>query len=165
MHYHSCFTIILVKNPCTGPNPCQNGGACLWDPWKDHRYSCICVGNFGGQNCEIGKSFVILPPIYMYISYRLEWVVFYSHLICLWIENAINGGWSEWQAEGSCEGECEKGIQKYTRTCDNPTPNANGLPCPDVNVKSEECVIATPCPGRPWWPSLLNLTKIDWSWY
>ena len=40
------------KDPCEGePNPCQNDGICIRE---GEAYSCECIGNYSGDNCEDG---------------------------------------------------------------------------------------------------------------
>ena len=41
-------------NFCQRKSPCQNGGSCLMQGFG--QYSCLCIDNFGGQNCTISES-------------------------------------------------------------------------------------------------------------
>ena len=40
-------------NFCQRESPCQNGGSCLMQGFG--QYSCLCIDNFGGQNCTISE--------------------------------------------------------------------------------------------------------------
>ena len=49
-----------------------------------------------------------------------------------------HGNWSEWSPWSACLPSCGKGLQYRTRTCSNPVPMFNGLPCQGIN--REVCI-------------------------
>lgn len=72
----------------------------------------------------------------------------------------VDGGWSEWSAWGACDTECPAGASGFfpgqqlrQRTCTNPTPSANGVPCSGATQQNracntEKCVLPPlACPG------------------
>ena len=52
--------------------------------------------------------------------------------------SVVDGGWSSW-IEGSCSKSCGGGIRIDTRTCDNPTPDCEGLSCEGSSTHEEQC--------------------------
>ena len=53
----------------------------------------------------------------------------------------LDGHWSDWSEYSTCEG-CDEygtgGYKTHTRTCDNPAPAFDGLPCRGCGEESEE---------------------------
>ena len=63
---------------------------------------------------------------------------------------AVDGGWSNYTAVGSCSKTCGKGgMVKMTRTCDNPRQFCGGQDCMGTMMKMEDCDLPDcPTPGR-----------------
>ena len=74
-------------------------------------------------------------------------MLLYHSNVCWNLPLAIDGGWSEWVAEGSCSTTCGNGKQKYVRKCNNPTPEAGGKECEGKDTKEETCQLIG-CPGN-----------------
>jgi hypothetical protein len=50
-----------------------------------------------------------------------------------------NGGWSNWTMNSTCSVTCGGGIQLYTRSCTNPSPNEIGTSCVGESYYEEVC--------------------------
>ncbi|GFR84427.1 netrin receptor UNC5C [Elysia marginata] len=50
-----------------------------------------------------------------------------------------NGGWSAWSEWSECSATCGKGKQKRHRTCSDPAPYNNGLPCDGDQQQAVTC--------------------------
>ena len=68
--------------------------------------------------------------------------------LCYQLHNCsvVDGGWSSW-IEGSCSKPCGGGIRIDTRTCDNPTPDCEGLHCTGSSTREKACNEFC-CPGK-----------------
>ncbi len=86
---------------------------------------------FGGLNCDI------LGPTSETISCVMP----------------VNGGWSDWITNG-CDPVTGKVVSK--RTCTNPAPAGDGLPCVGDDTKTEDCALTTNPTSR--WYTVGNIT-------
>ena len=63
----------------------------------------------------------------------------------------VNGGWSPWSISAPCDVTCGSGIERYNRSCTDPSPEHGGLDCqPDIDLNEEEKVVTcdlSACPG------------------
>ena len=50
-----------------------------------------------------------------------------------------NGGWSNWTMNSTCSVTCGGGIQLYTRSCTNPSPNEIGASCVGESYYEKAC--------------------------
>lgn len=50
----------------------------------------------------------------------------------------VDGGWTVWTLWQGCTDDC-KGIRVRIRTCSNPLPTSNGLPCVGDGLETENC--------------------------
>jgi hypothetical protein len=50
-----------------------------------------------------------------------------------------NGGWLNWFRNSTCSVTCGRGIQLYTRSCTNPSPNEIGASCVGESYYEEVC--------------------------
>jgi hypothetical protein len=50
-----------------------------------------------------------------------------------------NGGWSNSTRNSTCSARCGEGIQLYTRSCTNPSPNEIGESCVGESYYEEVC--------------------------
>lgn len=56
-----------------------------------------------------------------------------------------DGAWSQWGPWETCKGPCgRQGVQIRQRTCTNPSPLQNGLPCVGDSLQQRVCVV----PGK-----------------
>ncbi|XP_032527532.2 uncharacterized protein LOC116777875 [Danaus plexippus] len=54
----------------------------------------------------------------------------------------IDGGWSPWAPWSKCYGACDSvGHRKRLRTCNNPTPSKDGMPCRGFDEQLESCYL------------------------
>ena len=60
--------------------------------------------------------------------------------------DTVNGGWSSWRL-GPCSKTCGRGIQNYTRVCDNPKPSCGGKECKGPSSHFIKCNEFC-CPGK-----------------
>ncbi|XP_069119936.1 uncharacterized protein [Argopecten irradians] len=58
---------------------------------------------------------------------------------CTNVECPINGGWSTWSDFGPCSVTCGPGHRTKTRTCNNPTPQYEGLDCHGDDLDEKAC--------------------------
>ncbi|XP_067022317.1 A disintegrin and metalloproteinase with thrombospondin motifs adt-1-like isoform X6 [Acropora muricata] len=70
----------------------------------------------------------------------------------------VDGRWSLWKPWGPCSLTCAGGVQRRTRTCNNPPPKYGGKNCEGNALQTQSCNRA-PCPvdgnwaeWRPWRP-------------
>ncbi|XP_021367259.1 uncharacterized protein LOC110459366 isoform X2 [Mizuhopecten yessoensis] len=52
---------------------------------------------------------------------------------------AVDGGWSQWSYYGGCSATCGEGVQKWIRSCNNPTPLNGGFICAGSNISRGIC--------------------------
>lgn len=71
----------------------------------------------------------------------------------------VNGTWSSWQTWSSCSSTCSGGHKKRTRTCNNPTPSCNGLPCSGSNEETGPCNQDISCCITTPWSEWTDCTK------
>jgi len=55
---HSLIDVFLLGDACI-PNPCQNGGSCIFDE-PSGSFRCYCPPGYTGRSCDIGKFFYTL---------------------------------------------------------------------------------------------------------
>ena len=60
--------------------------------------------------------------------------------------SVVDGGWSEWKP-GPCSKTCGRGIQNYTRVCNNPKPSCGGVECTGASSYTTLCNNSC-CPGK-----------------
>src|SRR5690348_10060936 len=53
------------------------------------------------------------------------------------VDAPVNGGWTVWANEGTCDA----GLQKQTRTCTNPAPANGGTQCTGISTQTVPCLI------------------------
>ncbi|XP_053396768.1 ADAMTS-like protein 1 isoform X6 [Mercenaria mercenaria] len=58
----------------------------------------------------------------------------------------VDGGYTDWSAWTACTKTCGGGSRGRSRTCTNPTPQNDGLPCNGSSSQTEDCNTNT-CPG------------------
>ncbi|GFO23596.1 netrin receptor unc5c [Plakobranchus ocellatus] len=58
----------------------------------------------------------------------------------------VNGGWTKWRPSSECSVSCGDGLQLWSRTCTEPAPYNDGLPC--EGGKTEQRVCTRFCNGR-----------------
>ena len=51
----------------------------------------------------------------------------------------VDGGWSDWQDDGTCSATCGVGKLNQIRTCTNPPPSHGGLECNGNNTRTTDC--------------------------
>jgi hypothetical protein len=73
----------------------------------------------------------------MFIVYKNRIQIKFSYLILSCIVG--NGGWSHWTRNSTCTVNCGGGIQLYTRSCTNPSPNEIGTSCVGESYYEEVC--------------------------
>ena len=59
----------------------------------------------------------------------------------------VNGGWTEWTVY-PCTSTCGRGVVVKNRTCTNPIPRYNGLPCKGNDSHVTNCSNLPKCPSR-----------------
>ena len=67
------------------------------------------------------------------------------------VECPIDGGWGEWSVLGTCSETCGTGSQTYTRQCDDPVPQNNGLDCQGEGTDERPCYTGVICPINGQW--------------
>ena len=65
----------------------------------------------------------------------------------MFVEDSINGQWSEWEQWSSCSVTCNGGIQQRVRHCNDPAPQNGGSDCVGESSESLPCE-ESECPGR-----------------
>ena len=50
--FHDYYLFLTAPDPCD-PNPCQNNGTCTAVPDVIGQFTCTCLIDFTGDNCEI----------------------------------------------------------------------------------------------------------------
>ena len=57
-----------------------------------------------------------------------------------------DGVWGNWGSWSTCSLTCGSGSYTRTRTCNNPSQEGNGAPCPGTSSETETCNdITCPC--------------------
>jgi hypothetical protein len=59
----------------------------------------------------------------------------------------VNGKWSSWREWSRCSSSCDSGVRQRKRTCDNPKPSDDGLPCYGRDTDYIACVMPNVCEG------------------
>ena len=65
----------------------------------------------------------------------------------LFVEDSVNGQWSEWDPWSSCSATCDGGTQHRVRHCNDPAPQNGGSDCVGESSESRPCG-ESECPGR-----------------
>ena len=140
----SCEGIPLEKDACNTGIPCPiAGGWSLWIVLEPCNVKCGAgLGKrtrecnnpppqFGGPDC-IGPNTEIFDCD--------------TGIPC-----PINGEWSLWGIWTKCSVGCGEGIVHRKRSCANPPPQYNGLPCVGPEVEKRPCDSGIPCPVDGHW--------------
>ncbi|XP_067022316.1 A disintegrin and metalloproteinase with thrombospondin motifs adt-1-like isoform X5 [Acropora muricata] len=144
---------------CTGPNiesrscnqnPCPvNGNWTLWGLWN--KCSKTCGGGTQGRS----RTCTNPPPAHG--GAQCTGPSSESRL-CNQNPCPVDGRWSLWKPWGPCSLTCAGGVQRRTRTCNNPPPKYGGKNCEGNALQTQSCNRA-PCPvdgnwaeWRPWRP-------------
>lgn len=73
----------------------------------------------------------------------------------------IDGGWSDWKLLSACDASCGlKGVEVYSRDCNNPSPNYGGKDCIGSITKTVECD-GPPCPIDGGWSDWKLTSECD----
>ena len=59
----------------------------------------------------------------------------------------VNGEWSSWREWSRCSSSCDSGVRQRKRTCDDPKPSDDGLPCYGRHTDYIACVMPNVCEG------------------
>ena len=51
----------------------------------------------------------------------------------------MNGNWASWFEWTKCTNSCGGGTQERSRTCTNPAPSENGIPCQGEDTETQRC--------------------------
>jgi len=65
----------------------------------------------------------------------------------------VNGNWGRWSAFTSCSASCDWGIQRRSRSCNDPPPANNGKACPGSSSETKRCNVKKCenfCPADGW---------------
>ncbi|XP_067947464.1 uncharacterized protein [Watersipora subatra] len=83
-------------------------------------------GEYGaGVACKGDDCGLFSESLSCYTYYTEYFFCQYNTVVAI-----VDGGWSVWSSWAACSGTCSgSNIYKRTRTCSNPTPVMNGLPC------------------------------------
>jgi hypothetical protein len=86
--------------------------------------------------------FLLFLHVYSYVGFKSSpELVFFGFFLTLNKAYCIvgNGGWSNWTRNSTCSVTCGRGIQLYTRSCTNPSPNVIGAFCVGESYYVEVC--------------------------
>ncbi len=59
----------------------------------------------------------------------------------------MNGEWSSWHDWSRCSSSCGSGVRERKRTCTNPEPGVDGLPCYGKDTEQIVCLMPDDCTG------------------
>jgi hypothetical protein len=79
---------------------------------------------FGLHIAHIAQALLLLL-LYFYISIA----ILLLFLLLLFSDWPVNGNWAEWGEWSKCAKSCGGSVVTRKRTCTNPAPLRNGLPC------------------------------------
>ncbi|KAL3870896.1 hypothetical protein ACJMK2_038927, partial [Sinanodonta woodiana] len=164
---HICTNISLAKTICKrycGLCNLMDGGWSSWSTWSMCSASCglglesrtrTCSNPYpsnGGDHCpgnatQQSSCFLRSCPG--------EWTDLDAALFL----HANHGGWSGWQAWGSCSSRCGVGLMKRYRQCNNPPPSLYGHYCIGDPYEYELCN-GTICGG---YTTALDGAWSDWT--
>ena len=66
-----------------------------------------------------------------------SFIVIYS---CSFCTAKIDGHWGNWSPYGPCSEQCNEGVRKRERTCNDPPAENGGKRCPGLYMESILCV-------------------------
>ncbi|VDH95487.1 Hypothetical predicted protein [Mytilus galloprovincialis] len=127
---------------CNNPVPSSNGAYCNGKSFKVLNCSitrCTVNGNWGSwsdwtvcsSSCDSGhqtRSRLCNNPVPSSSGSYCNGKSF-GVLNCSIARCAVDGSWGEWSKWSDCNATCNGGVQKRTRTCNNPYPSAGGSAC------------------------------------
>lgn len=127
---------VIVPSQCSSVNECDN------DPCNGHRclqkingYACQCSNGFHGTHCELEPDYCKQEPCENGASCNITEDGKYTCLCTNGFKGIrcemqiVNGGWSLWGQFSECSVTCNGGTTFRTRTCNNPTPDPEGITC------------------------------------
>ncbi|XP_045206201.2 sushi, von Willebrand factor type A, EGF and pentraxin domain-containing protein 1-like [Mercenaria mercenaria] len=150
----------------TEPSSCTAIDYCADEPCGSHMctptlsgFFCTCTGGFKGPICEIAPDNCNQNEC----QYGATCVSSSKNYTCIcppgfrghFCQNLPkNGGWSSWSSWGVCDVNCDGGVKKRTRACDNPTPGQYGTQCvgdmsEELECNLEPCNATNPCLVNP----------------
>jgi hypothetical protein len=135
------FTKIHIMGDVRGIEPMVNGGWSYWSPQNDCDQACGSGKETWLRTCDnpvpSGGGYDCVGP-----SSKTE--------DCNLGPCAVDGGWTEWTANGDCNEDCGDGEQIFSRSCTNPLPEFGGAYCDGLNEKTESCNLGE-CPIHGGW--------------
>ena len=63
----------------------------------------------------------------------------------------MDGKWSVWSSWSVCSTPCGEGLRERFRTCTDPPPDDDGLPCKGKSLENVTCNKDVVCPGNHHW--------------
>ncbi|XP_076081403.1 coadhesin-like [Mytilus galloprovincialis] len=127
---------------CNNPVPSPNGAYCNGKSFEVLNCSiamCTVNGNWGSwsdwtvcsSSCDSGhqtRSRLCNNPVPSSSGFYCNGKSF-GVLNCSIARCAVDGSWGGWSKWSDCNATCDGGVQKRTRTCNNPYPSAGGSAC------------------------------------
>lgn len=144
----ACFLLLLSSAPASGREKAsfKPGSGCgITTPVK----LATSMATAKGSDCVLIQEqdyseFLRAPPTGSSNLLMKSWKARCKNVI-LFVFEAValdeDGQWAEWSTWSPCSATCGQSNRSRSRSCTNPAPSGDGIPCVGDEIESEACTV------------------------